>query len=97
MTLKAGDVCEVIGADHAHQFVGLIVTIYSGPHNFRNIRTKEMYMGYKVIVEGDSKPHPMYSPMAKHLRKLPPKQGTTTWEDIQQITGWVPDKQGVES
>jgi len=31
------------------------------------------------------------------LRKLPPKQGTTTWEDIQQITGWVPNKQRVES
>ena len=33
----------------------------------------------------------------EHLRKRPPKQGTTTWEDIQQITGWVPNKQGVES
>jgi len=33
----------------------------------------------------------------QYLRKLPPKQGTTTWEDIQQITGWVPNKQGVES
>jgi len=97
MIFKTGDVCEVIGYDTADHMLGKIVIIHSGPHRYRHIYTKKTYLGYKVIIEGNSEPDPLYCPRAEFLRKLPPKQGTTTWEDIQQITGWVPNKQGVES
>lgn len=32
----------------------------------------------------------------RNLRKLPPKQDTTTWEAIQEMTGWSPVAQPVK-
>jgi len=59
----------------------------------RQYRHDDHYRTYAVTFSDGTK----MSVIKWALSKLPPKQGTTTWEDIQQITGWVPNKQGVES
>jgi len=88
MKFKIGDLVEVIFALHP-ELIGHVGRIASF------VKNSDIY-GNVWDVDGTDHIDGIGIP-EDWLRKLPPKQGTTTWKDIQQITGWVPNKQGVES
>jgi len=96
MKFKIGDVCEVVAVQYYPELLGAIITITGPARLCENLTRGDAWWGYPTSLQEDDRYAHIF-PGGENLRKLPPKQGTTTWEDIQQITGWVPNKQGVES
>jgi len=92
--LKIGDMAMFVGnpsetAEKCWKYIGQQCEV-TGGYEYRH---DDHYRTYAVTFSDGTK----MSVIKWALSKLPPKQGTTTWEDIQQIIGWVPNKQGVES
>jgi len=93
MKFKAGDKVVLTPISPKRQdWYGIETTIIrcEGRRLYRDVGIQ-----YSYIVECGSPTGEGWAEIA--LKLIPPKQGTTTWEDIQQITGWVPNKQGVKS
>jgi len=84
---KVGEIAIIVATSSHPEHVGMECTISSSRHiNFGAY-------GYVIEINGcvDDSGAPWFS-WETELRKKPPKEETSSWEEIQKLTSWHPKK-----
>jgi len=72
---KAGDKVRVRFSDHHPEYIGMETRIVSGPHEIEQMRTGELYIGYRTEL-----PWP-FAPRPEYLEPILPPPQLVSWDE----------------